>query len=75
MKNREVIDRAIAEMLDANVIRRSRSHWSFPVDKNDDSKRFCVYAVLLMWIIFVVYALCLSCFRVLFLVVRQSSKV
>ena len=32
-------------MLDANVIRRSRSPWSFPVvivDKKDGSKRFCV---------------------------------
>ena len=30
-KNREVIDKAINEMLDAVVIRRSRSPWSFPV--------------------------------------------
>jgi hypothetical protein len=32
-------------MLDANIIRRSRSPWSFPVvivDKKDGSKRFCV---------------------------------
>ena len=32
-------------MLDADVIPRSRSPWSFPVvivDKKDDSKRFCV---------------------------------
>ena len=45
IKNREVIDKAIDEMLDANVIRRSRSPWSFPVvivDKKDSSKRFCV---------------------------------
>ena len=45
IKNREVIDKAINEMLDANVIRRSRSPWSFPVvieDKKDGSKRFCV---------------------------------
>lgn len=45
LKNREVIDKAIDEMLDANVIRRSRSPWSFPVvivDKKDGSKRFCV---------------------------------
>ena len=45
MKNREVIDKAIDEMLDADVIRRSRSPWSFPVvivDKKDGSKRFCV---------------------------------
>ena len=45
IKNREVIDKAIDEMLDADVIRRSRSPWSFPVvivDKKDGSKRFCV---------------------------------
>ena len=45
IKNREVIDKAIDEMLDANAIRRSRSPWSFPVvivDKKDGSKRFCV---------------------------------
>ena len=42
---REVIDKAVDEMLDANVIRRSKSPWSFPVvivDKKDGSKRFCV---------------------------------
>ena len=40
-----VIDKAVDEMLDADVIRRSRSPWSFPVvivDKKDGSKRFCV---------------------------------
>ena len=45
IKNREVIDKAINEMLDADVIKRSRSLWSFPVvivDKKDGSKRFCV---------------------------------
>ena len=45
IKNREVIDKAINEMLDADVISRSRSPWSFPVvivDKKDGSKRFCV---------------------------------
>ena len=45
IKNREVIDKAIDEMFDADVIRRSRSPWSFPVvivDKKDSSKRFCV---------------------------------
>ena len=31
IKNREVIDKAINEMLDADVIRRCRSPWSFPV--------------------------------------------
>ena len=45
IKNREVIDKAINEMIDADVIRRSRSPWSFPVvivDTKDGSKRFCV---------------------------------
>ena len=45
IKNRKVIDKAVDEMLDADVIRRSRSPWSFPVvivDKKDGSKRFCV---------------------------------
>ena len=45
IKNREVIDKAIDEMLDADVIRRSRSPWSFSVviaDIKDGSKRFCV---------------------------------
>ena len=45
IKNREVIDKAINEMVDADVIRRSRLPWSFPVvivDKKDGSKRFCV---------------------------------
>ena len=45
IKNREVIDKAINEMLDADVIKRSRSPWSFPVvivDKKDGSKGFCV---------------------------------
>ena len=44
IKNREVIDKAIDEMLEAGVIRRSRSPGSFPVvivDKKDGSKRFC----------------------------------
>ena len=46
IKNREVIDKAIDEMMDADVIRRSRSPWSFPmviVDKKDGSKRSCIY--------------------------------
>ena len=41
IKNREVIDKEINEMLDADVIRRS-----FPaviVDKKDGRKRCCVY--------------------------------
>ena len=45
IKNREVIDKALNEMLDADVIRRSRSPWSlFPVvivDKKNGRKRFC----------------------------------
>ena len=45
LKNRDIIDKAIDEMLDTNVIQRSRSPWSFPVvivDKKGGSKRFCV---------------------------------
>ena len=45
VKNREVIDKAINELLDADVIRRSMSPWSFPVvivGKKDGSKRFFV---------------------------------
>ena len=45
IQNRKVIDKAVDEMLDAGVIKKSRSPWSFPVvivDKKDGSKRFCV---------------------------------
>jgi hypothetical protein len=45
LQNRKVIDNAIDEMLDAKIIRRSRSPWSFPiviVGKKDGTKRFCV---------------------------------
>ena len=45
IKSREVVDKAIEEMLDADIIKRSRSPWSFPVvivNKKDGSKRFCV---------------------------------
>ena len=45
IKNREVIDKAVDEMLDADVVRRSNSPWSFPVvivDKKDGTKRFCI---------------------------------
>ena len=45
LNNRKIIDETIDEMLDAKVIRRSRSPWRFPVvivDKKDGSKRFCV---------------------------------
>ncbi len=31
INNRKVIDEAIDEMLSANIVRRSRSPWSFPV--------------------------------------------
>ena len=45
LNKRAVIDNAVDEMLEAGIIRRSRSPWSFPVvvvDKKDGSKRFCV---------------------------------
>lgn len=45
IKNREVIDKAVDEMVDSDIICKSRSPWSFPVvivDKKDGSKRFCV---------------------------------
>ncbi len=45
LNNRRVIDETVDDMLDGNIIRRSRSPWSFPVvivDKKDGSKRFCV---------------------------------
>ena len=45
LNKRKIVDNAINEMLDANIIRRSKSPWSFPivvVDKKDGTKRFCV---------------------------------
>ena len=45
LNKRAVIDNAVDEMLEAGIIRRSRSPLSFPevvVDKKDGSKRFCV---------------------------------
>ena len=45
INSREVVDKAVDEMLEAKVIRRSNSPWSFPVvivDKKDGTKRFCV---------------------------------
>ncbi|VDI73500.1 Hypothetical predicted protein [Mytilus galloprovincialis] len=42
---RPIVDKAIDEMLEANIIRRSRSPWSFPIvvfDEKDGSKRFCI---------------------------------
>ena len=41
---RPIVDKAIDDMLAANVIQPSWSPWSFPiviVDKKDGSKRFC----------------------------------
>lgn len=45
LNNRKVIDKAIDEMMEAKIIKRSGSPWSFPVVivyKKDASKRFCV---------------------------------
>ena len=45
LANCKVIDNAVDEMLDAKIIERSKSPWSFLriiVDKKDGSKRFCV---------------------------------
>ena len=45
IKNREVIDKAVDEMLEADVIRRSMLPWTLPVvivDKKDGNQRFCV---------------------------------
>ena len=42
---RPIVDKAIDEMLEANIIRRSRSPWSFPivvVKKKDNTNRFCI---------------------------------
>ena len=41
---RPIVDKAIDDMLAANVIQPSRSPWSFPIviaDKKDGSKGFC----------------------------------
>ena len=45
LNNRHVINGAIDEMLDANIISKSKSPWSFAVvivDKKDGTKRFCI---------------------------------
>ena len=45
IQNRQAIEKTIDEMVDANIVPRSKSPWSFPVvivDKKDGSKRFCV---------------------------------
>ena len=44
IKSREVVDKAINEMLDANVIKKSRSPWSYPVvivDKDGSKRVLC----------------------------------
>ncbi|CAG2218766.1 Transposon Ty3-G Gag-Pol polyprotein,Transposon Ty3-I Gag-Pol polyprotein [Mytilus edulis] len=44
LHKRQIVDKAIDEMLDAGVIRRSKSSWSAPivvVKKKDDTHRFC----------------------------------
>ncbi|MCG7874779.1 MAG: pol polyprotein, partial [Candidatus Thiodiazotropha endolucinida] len=43
--DRKILDKAIDEMLEAKIIERSNSPWSFPcilVKKKDNSHRFCV---------------------------------
>ena len=45
LNNRKIVDKAVDEMMEAKIISRSKSPWSFPVvivDKKDGSKRFCV---------------------------------
>ena len=46
LNNRIIVDKTTDEMLDAGIISRSKSPWSFPVvivdKKKDGSKRFCV---------------------------------
>lgn len=45
LRQREVVDQAVDDMLAANIIKPSKSPWSFPVvivEKKDGSKRFCV---------------------------------
>ena len=45
LNNRKIIDKVVDEMMDAKIISRSKSPWSFPVvivNKKDGTKRFCV---------------------------------
>ena len=45
LNKRQIIDKAILEMMDAKIIERSQSPWSFPlvvVKKKDGSDRMCV---------------------------------
>lgn len=45
MNHKHIVDKAIDEMLESGIIRRSHSSFAFPVvivDKKDGTKRFCV---------------------------------
>ena len=45
LNNRKVVEEAVKDMLDAKIIRKSRSPWAFPVfivEKKDKTKRFCI---------------------------------
>ena len=45
LKQRQMVDLAIDEMIQAGIIERSNSPWGFPivlVEKKDGTKRFCV---------------------------------
>ena len=45
LNNRKILDNALDEMLEAKIIERSNSPWSFPcvlVKKKDGTRRFCI---------------------------------
>ena len=45
LNNRKIVEEAVKDMLDAKIIRKSRSPWAFPfviVQKKDKTKRFCI---------------------------------
>jgi len=45
LTKRKVIDEALEQMLEAKIIERSKSPWSFPlvvVNKKDGSERLCI---------------------------------
>ena len=45
LKNQPIVHKAVDEMLEAGILRRSHSQYSFPVvivDKKDGTKRFCI---------------------------------